>query len=56
MKTDDAAVLTLINNLSTVVKSALKRLNAPDDTIRALEDGDLEHVDWWINFKAPEID
>jgi hypothetical protein len=55
MKTDDAAVLALISNFNTVVKSALKRLNAPEDTVAALDDGDLEHVDYWINFKAPKV-
>lgn len=46
---DDAALLAVLSNANTVIISALKRLGAPDDIFRALEDGDLEHVDWWIN-------
>lgn len=36
-------------NLTTCLLSALRRLNAPQSVLDAVtEDGDLEHVNWWI--------
>ena len=38
-----------VANLTICLLSALRRLNAPQSVLDAVtEDGDLEHVNWWI--------
>jgi hypothetical protein len=39
----------MIGNLTATLLAALNELDAPQDTKDALtENGDLEHVHWWI--------
>lgn len=44
-----AAIMHTIGNLTVCLQLALEKLGAPAETLSAQQDGDLEHIHYWLD-------